>query len=183
MIRRPRWWPEGLWPGTRGAAEPAAGLPGRRRRTGDEAPPAESFLRAVVAAFGAEGASVYRLDRAAGAWVPELRAGEAPGDGETGELRAAGHPLTWCLREDLLLQVSSDELLGRRVAGWSLAGPVPGGDRALLLTFRGSPPAGAREGLRAAVEHLAALHAAGLVGGERQGAPGGEPIDGSGGRP
>lgn len=171
MIPRPRWWPEALWPGTGGTGEPAPGLPERRRRAGEGSPPAETFLRAVVAAFGARGASVYRLDRASGAWVPEHRAGEGPGDGARGELRAAGHPLTWCLREDLLLQVSSDELLGRRVAGWSLAGPVPGGERALLLTFRGSPPAGAREGLRAAVEHLAALDAAGLVGGEKR--PGG----------
>lgn len=167
-MRRPSWWPVELWPGGGRAPGRAADLPERRGRAVGTAPPAGTFLRAVVAASGAEGASLYRLDRGEGAWIPELRAGELPEAGKS-PLSAAGHPLTWCLREDLLVQVSSDELLGGRAPGWSLAGPVPGGERALVMTFGGSPPAGAREGLRAALDHLAALEGAGLL--DRAGAP------------
>lgn len=162
-LQRPGWWPPGLWPGGPRRPDPPGGLPERPRATavGDAEPPA-SFLEAIRAAFGAGGVALYRLDRDGAAWILERRVGgdEAP---PPGELAAAGHPLTWCLREDLLVQVTSDELLGGRAPGWSLAGAVPEADRALVVSFRGSPPAGAREGLEAAVEHLADLARAGVL--------------------
>lgn len=161
-LRRPGWWPAALWPaGDR--PEPPGGLP-ERPRAGErgEARPVDSFLRAVTAAFGAEGASVYRLERERSSWVVERRVGEPP-EGSSDELAAAGHPLTWCLREELSIQSETAELLGGRSGGWALAGAVPGADRALVVCFGGSPPTGAREGLEAAVDHLAALHASDLL--------------------
>lgn len=161
-LRRPGWWPGSLWPGG-GRPEPPGGLPeASRGREGGDVRPVDSFLAAVVAAFGAEGASVYRLDRERSSWVLERRAGEPPA-GSTDELAAAGHPLTWCLREELSMQSETSELLGGRSSGWALAGSVPGADRALVVSFGGSPPTGARRGLEAAVEHLAALHDAGVL--------------------
>lgn len=156
---RPAWWPGALWPGE-SRPEPPGGLPERSPRPEDgEERPVDSFLRVVTASFGARGASVYRLDRDRSVWVVDRRVG-APPNGSSDELAAAGHPLTWCLREELSMQSEADELLGGRSGGWALAGAVPGADRALVICFGGSPPSGARKGLEAAVEHLAALHEA-----------------------
>lgn len=160
--RRPGWWPAALWPGD-DPPEPPGGLPERPgRREDGEVRPVDSFLRAVTAAFGAEGASVYRLDRERASWVVERRVGDPPA-GSSDEIAAAGHPLTWCLREELSMQSEAAELLGGGSGGWALAGAVPGADRALVVCFGGSPPTGARQGLEAAVEHLAALHEAGAL--------------------
>lgn len=155
--RRPGWWPRALWPGAKRPGEPPGGLPDRPSPRGEESSaPEESFLELVVAAFGARGASVYRLERERAVWVLERRAGEpAP---SSDELSAAGHPLTWCLREGVLMQVEAGDLLDPRASGWALAGAAPPADRALVVQFAGSPPSGAREGLQAAVRHLSALH-------------------------
>lgn len=163
MIRRPPWWPEALWPrvadrsdGERADLPPPA--PGRR----DDLRPVDSFLRTLTTAFGADGAILFRLDRGDAEWRRERSYG-----GETAPaadaFRAEGHPLTWALREGLVLQVASEELFGARVPGWSVTGPVRSADRVLVLTFRGSPPTGARDGVRPALEHLGQLHGAGLL--------------------
>jgi hypothetical protein len=121
----------------------------------------ESFLRTLTSAFGAEAAALYRLDREEGEWREDRRSG---GEGRAADgLRAAGHPLTWALREELVLQVASADLFGGRATGWSVAGPVRSADRVLVLSFGGSPPGGAREGLRPALAHLEQLHGAGLL--------------------
>lgn len=156
---RPRWWPRSLWPGT-SRPEPPGELPAAPPgREGEGPAPIVSFLRALTAAFGAEAASVHRLERDRSTWVLEHRVGEET-SAPVEELGAAGHPLTWCLREELLIQSEAEELLGVRASGWALAGAVPGADRALVLFFGGPPPSGARKGLEAAVEHVSALHEA-----------------------
>lgn len=161
--RRPDWWPPGLWPGGGRRRESPGRLPERTPGAGDgPSSPDASFLELVRAAFGARSAAVFRLEREQSAWVLDGRVGE-PGGGPPQRFGAAGHPLTWCLREELVVQVETAELLGGRTGGWTLAGPVPGADRALLVIFEGSPPTGARSAVRAALRHLASLHEAGVV--------------------
>lgn len=162
MIRRPEWWPPALWPG---GSDPEgtptqARLPDRRGREGGAEDPTATFLEAMTALSGAEEAVLYRLDRTTDAWRVEKRTEGEAGVGEE-EIRAAGHPLTWCLREELVVQVDVGELLGGRRGGWALAGPVAGRERALVLVFRRSPPPGSRPGFQAALRHLEALAASG----------------------
>lgn len=130
-------------------------VPGRDRRS---APPA-SFLLTLREAFGAERASLLRLDRERGTWTVEREElGPEGGDGTDEELEARGHPLTWCVREELTVQVPAGDLTGDRGReGWALVGPVPGSLRALVLVFHGAPPSGARRAMRPALDHLAAL--------------------------
>lgn len=169
-MRRPSWWPRPWpWPGSRDAAgdRPGPGLPPAASH-GQLGNPAATFLSTLATAFGAEVAVVYRLDRGRETWVPERAATDGTVDVEAPrELPARGHPLTWCLREELVAQLPRGELAGdRRAGGWTLAGPVPGGDRVLVLAFGGSPPAGARRAVDAARRHVAALQAAGVLGPE-----------------
>ena len=120
------------------------------------ADPPASFLRLLVAAFGAERAVVYRRTRDGESWIPERR---SPRDASAlRSLDARGHPLTWCARERLIAQIPTAELPdGPGEASWLLAGGLPGGDRVLVLAFAGAPPTAARRAMEAAVEHLASL--------------------------
>lgn len=166
-MRRPAWWPRSWpWPGGREApgGRPGPGLP-RTTSRGPAGDPAATFLRTLAAAFGAELAVVYRLDRGRETWVPEHASTGGDGGGEAPpELPARGHPLSWCLREELVAQLPREELAGdRRAGGWILAGPVRGSERVLVLLFGGSPPAGARRAVDAARSHVAALEASGVL--------------------
>lgn len=166
-MKRPSWWPRSWpWPGdVRSAGDrPGTGLPPARGRSSD-AEPSETFLRTLATAFGAEQAVLYRLHRGREAWLVERSAPGGNGAAEPpGELPARGHPLSWCLREELVAQLPRGELAGdRRTGGWTLAGPVPGSDRVLVLIFGGSPPSGARRAVDAAREHVAALEASGVL--------------------
>lgn len=166
-MTRPAWWPRSWpWPASpeEGGDEPGPGLPPAASRdgTGD---PAATFLRTLAVAFGAERATLYRLNRGREAWELEDSADGGNGDREPPRpLPARGHPLSWCLREELVAQLPRGELAGdRRAGGWSLAGPVPGSDRVLVMVFGGSPPAGARRALDSARKHVAALEVAGVL--------------------
>lgn len=172
-MKRPSWWRRSWpWPGGReGGERPGgAGLPPAASGGGTD-DPSTTFLRAMVAAFGAERGVLYRLDRDRECWVPERAAGEEEGRADPPpELAARGHPLSWCLREELVAQLPRGELAGdRRAGGWALAGPVPGSDRVLLLLFGGSPPGAARRAVEAARRHLASLEAAGVLEGGSSG--------------
>lgn len=168
-LKRPGWWPRPWpWPGPGGEPgdPPGPGLPpAARRRTGTAEDPAATFLRTLSTAFGAERTVLYRLDRDREAWVPERwSAGDRGPSAPPDETAAAGHPLSWCLREELVAQIPREEMAGdRRGAGWALAGPVPGSDRMLVMAFGGSPPAGARRAVDAARRHVAALEARGVL--------------------
>lgn len=175
-MKRPAWWPRSWpWPGSgRGGADrPGPGLPPVTSRVPAE-DPSGTFLHMLATAFGAERAVLYRLDRTRETWVPERSAAGGNGEGEASrELAARGHPLSWCLREQLVAQLPRGELAGdRRAGGWTLAGPVPGSDRVLVLVFGGSPPAGARRAVHAARKHVAALEASGVL--DREPPGGGE---------
>lgn len=157
-MRRPSWWPRGwAWPG----GEPST----RAGRLPDPAPGGRAgardatFLTTLLEAFGAERAALLSLDRERGAWRVERSAtGPEARPAEEAELPAPGHPLTWCLREDLVVQVPVDELTPDRSGdGWALAGPVPGTSRVLVVVFHGAPPARARRAMRSALAHLAGL--------------------------
>lgn len=165
-MRRPEWWPAALWPGEADGRRDADAVPGglpapRSPDAGKE--PAGTFLDALVALYGAEAATLYRLERPDRTWTAERWAPDGAGEGARGPFPAAGHPLTWCLREELQLQVSVGDLFDTRASGWALVGPVQGSDRVLVVTFRAGPPSGARGGLGAALGHLEALDAAGLL--------------------
>ena len=173
-MRRPGWWPAGLWPSSRPsrsperAGEAVAARPRRApARAGEERaePPAASFLRSLVVMLSASRAALWVYGREEGTWTLERQAAEEDGgDGGSAAVPADGHPLTWALREGLVLQVPSERLGGTsRGAGWTLLGPVPGSRRALALEFPGSPPATARKGLSAALEHLSDLERAGYL--------------------
>jgi len=174
-----------MWPGRSRARPGSAGapeLPDRGRRP-DPPEPLESFLRTLRLAFGAERAVVFRLDRERDRW---RAARESPADGVRPLARRSiptgGHPLTWCLREELVVQVETADLFGKSEGvGWTLAGAVPGRDRSLLVSFTGSPPVPARRTMRTALRHLEALLDL-SPGGDSLAAAGGEPFDPTGGR-
>lgn len=159
-MKRPDWWPGAWkWPGE-GAPVPAARRveptrtgPVLTSRSGD---PIGTFLRVLVSGFGAERAVLYRMDRQADRWTP-VRG--ASGDADAARpFRVRGHPLTWCARERLVVQIPTADLPDAPAGvSWLLAGGLPGGDRVLVLAFAGAPPTAARRMMEAAVEHLAAL--------------------------
>lgn len=159
-MRRPDWWPGPWpWPGSEAPEAVASSTDGPRRATTTGSlpvDPSDSFLRVLVAAFGAERAVVYRRAREGDRWVPERR---TPQDASS--LRAPdarGHPLTWCARERLVAQIPTRDLPGApEGATWLLAGGMPGGERVLVLAFVGAPPTAARRAMEAAVEHLSSL--------------------------
>lgn len=161
-MSRPAWWPSS-WPWPGGGSSPgAARVPDRARpagRTREPAGPGASFLATLVEALGAQHAVLFGLDREAGTWRAErAAAGPDARSRDGGELSAAGHPFTWCLREDLVAQVPVSEITADRSGeGWALAGPVPGTSRVLVLAFHGPPPTRARRAMRPALDHLATL--------------------------
>jgi hypothetical protein len=129
--------------------------------------PAETFLRTFVTASGADEAALVVLDPGESTWKVEAYVGEEGSrmDARDRRARAVGHPLTWCMREELMVQLSADELMpGHESGGWALAGCVPGATRLLVVSFGASPPIGAREALEAALAHLGSLHQEGLLG-------------------
>ncbi|HKK07497.1 MAG TPA: hypothetical protein VKA44_01285 [Gemmatimonadota bacterium] len=175
-MRRPGWWPASLWPASGGrtrteppeaASRGASTLrapPGQRPEAGP-APPGRSFLETLVVLLGASRAALWVYGREEGAWTLEREAA-APGvdGGGAAAVPAEGHPLTWALREGLLLQVTSERLGDlSRAPGWTVLGAVPGSRRALTLEFPGSPPAAARKGVESALAHLADLERAGYL--------------------
>lgn len=183
-MRRPRWWPPSLWPspGSPGSEVTTVGAAGGAAVARQGRSPAETFLRTFVTASGADGAALVVLDPGESTWKVEAYVGEEGSgvDARDRRARAVGHPLTWCLREELMVQLSADELMpGHEGGGWALAGSVPGGDRVLVVRFGSSPPIGAREALESALAHLGSLEQEGLLG-----SSGGElePLSGSPGR-
>lgn len=183
-MRRPKWWPPSLWPspGPSGSEVTTVGAAGGSAVTRGGGSPAETFLRTFVTASGADEAALVGLDPRESTWKVEACVGEEGSrvDALDRRARAVGHPLTWCLREELMVQLSADALMpGHEGGGWALAGSVPGGARVLVVSFGASPPIGAREALEAALAHLGSLEEEGLLGpsrGER------EPLSGSAGR-
>lgn len=183
-MRRPDWWPPSLWPVNRSERVergPTEGTP-RATGSGGEGTPVETFLRAFVVSSGADRAVMVRLDPNEETWTVEAVVDdEGPNPASIGQRTPApGHPLTWCLREDLLVQLRAEELMpGAEGGGWALAGPVPGSRRVLAVRYGAGPPIRAREALGAALAHLAVLEGAGLLDG-----PGGErePLSGPPGR-
>ena len=157
-MKRPGWWPaRWSWPGGDATRETVR-LP-EPRSPGQADAPEATFLAALAEAFGARRATLLRLDRERGAWVVERDVVGPDGDAAgASEMSAAGHPLTWCVREELIVQVPAGELSGDRADdGWALAGPAPGGSRVLVVRFHGAPPSRARRAMRPALEHLGAL--------------------------
>lgn len=160
-MRRPHWWPGRWWPG--GDEDATAGpsvtpAPARRSRSaGGDA--AETFLWTLLEAFGSEGVALLGLDEEADRWVVIRKAvREKSAGGPSSELHAPGHPLTWCLREELIVQMPPDRVQGLdSPGGWCLAGPVPGNRCVLLWWFPGPPGPHARRALRPALEHLSLL--------------------------
>lgn len=183
-MRRPRWWPQSLWPspGPPGSELTTLGAAGDSAVARDDRSLAETFLRTFVTASGADGAALVVLDPGESTWKVEAYVGGEGFrvDARDRRARAVGHPLTWCLREELMVQLSADELMpGHESGGWALAGSIQGGARVLVVSFGSSPPIGAREALEAALAHLASLEQEGLLGpsgGER------EPLSGSAGK-
>lgn len=161
-MSRPGWWPSG-WPWPGGKASPGtARVPDRSRpveRSGASEDPDASFLVTLIEALGAQRAVLFALDREEGVWRAERSAsGPDAGPRDRDGLSAAGHPFTWCLREDLVVQVPVSELTADRSGeGWALAGPVRGTSRVLVLAFHGPPPSRARRAMRPALDHLASL--------------------------
>lgn len=175
-MRRPGWWPEALWPASgrrprgdlseeptrHGASLRAPSAPGAET---SPSPPGRSFLEALVVVLGASRAALWVYGREEGTWTLEREAAEPGAEaGGVDAVPAEGHPLTWALREGLLLQVSSEQLGDlSRTPGWIVLGAVPGSRRALTLEFPGSPPAAARKGVESALAHLADLERAGYL--------------------
>ncbi len=160
-MKRPEWWPDGWkWPG-RGVeerpserAETTAARHSMRSSRAEDS--TASFLAVLTSAFGAEHASLYHLDRAGEYWRRE-RSDPDEAMAPT-SIRAKGHPLTWCARERLVVQIPASELReGPAGVSWLLAGGLPGGGRVLVLAFAGAPPTAARRAMGAAVEHLSSL--------------------------
>lgn len=160
-VKRPEWWPDGWkWPG-RGVeerpserAETTAARHSMRSSRAEDS--TASFLAVLTSAFGAEHASLYHLDRAGEYWRRE-RSDPDEAMAPT-SIRAKGHPLTWCARERLVVQIPASELReGPAGVSWLLAGGLPGGGRVLVLAFAGAPPTAARRAMGAAVEHLSSL--------------------------
>lgn len=144
--------------------------------------PVETFLRAFALCSGAERAAVLRLDPDEESWTVETVVGAdgATREGAGRRSRAAGHPLTWCLREELLVQLRAEELMpGFDDGGWALAGPVPDSSRVMVVCYGAGPPIGARDALGAALTHLGTLEEAGL---RNRAVREGEPWRGSMGR-
>lgn len=165
-MRRPGWWPKRwAWPWTE-PVPASSKLPKRSSPVG-QGEPTVTFLTALLEAFGAERASLLTLDRDREAWVVEREAVGPDGSPSSGGGDpAAGHPLTWCLREELVVQVPAGELNADRTGeGWALAGPIPGAGRVLVIVFHGAPPARARRAMRPALDHLGALEEAGAEAG------------------
>lgn len=183
-MRRPDWWPPSLWPDRANDPPQVGPGGGSSHRAGDPSggTPVESFLGAFAVSSGAERAVLLRLDEADGSWIVET---VVRGDGNVGEgagrrTAAAGHPLTWCLREELLVQLRANELVpAYEGGGWALAGPVPGGSRVMAVAYGASPPVRAREALGAALTHLGRLEEASLLPGSEGDR---EPLPGSTGR-
>ena len=127
-MRRPDWWPPSLWPANR--SEPGEGVPSggtpRAPGSGGKATPVETFLSAFVVSSGADRAVVLGLDPSEERWTVETAVDEeGPAPASTGQrTSAAGHPLTWCLREDLLVQLRAEELMPGSEGG-GLSTPRP----------------------------------------------------------
>jgi hypothetical protein len=173
-VARPAWWPARLWPSAARETSGDVGVPGLSlperapaRAGGERArrAPAESFLRTLVEGLSSGRASIWVYHREGATWELECEVGATDWPrSERGAVSAGGHPFTWALREGLILQVPSEKLGSVGVeGGWTLLGVVPGSRRALTLEFAGSPPAGARRGLEAALAHLADLESAGYL--------------------
>lgn len=167
-MKRPDWWPHGWkWPGD-AASGPEVRPVAPAAAVGSATAGAEdllgSFLRVLTVSFGAEHAVLYRLDRERDRWTPERSApAEAAGPGA---LRVRGHPITWCARERLVVQIPTADLPDPPAGvSWLLAGGLRGGEKVLVLAFAGAPPGAARRAMGAAVEHLWSLSLAEESGG------------------
>lgn len=166
-MRRPDWWPRPLWPGEQSSPvppDPRAGSPGagegagigrRDDRTMEEAP-WPSLLELLLASLGAASGAVWRLEGERWTVLAE-RARPGWSSAERRERSARGHPFTWSLREDLILQTPADRIAGDGREGWSLLVPVPRGRRLLELWFPSAPGPSVREATAAIQGHLAWL--------------------------
>jgi len=175
-VRRPAWWPEALWPASGSGPRPGSAdetppsraplrAPAPASGGSEPVPPGRSFLRALVVLLSASRAALWVYGREEGTWTLEREAAEDDGAGPgAAAVAAEGHPLTWALREGLLLQVPSERLGDlARAPGWTVLGPVPGSRRVLTLEFPGSPPPAARKGVESALAHLADLERSGYL--------------------
>ena len=116
-----------------------------------------TFLEVLVHSMGARRAFVWRLEASGQEWVIEEEV-SAGGSSKNAELPAEGHPFTWSVREDLVLQVLSTELFKGSAEGeWSLVAPLAEWDRLICLTFAGTPGVNARSAVESAVQHLRAI--------------------------
>lgn len=169
-MRRPDWWPRGLWPGgtESDAHSPSRGRTGtaveispppkggpRRGRTGSE-DPWPGLLDLLVEALGAASAAVWRLDEEARRWevaAERRRPGWSGPERTPGSER--GHPFTWAAREELVLQIPAERIREGAREGWALLVPESGGRYLVELWFTSAPGPAVRESASAIRSHLA----------------------------
>lgn len=163
-LRRPPWWPADLWPGgdrPRSRTGPAEGVAsaGPPGEAGDR-PAAregwETFLDAVVSSLQPGRASLWSLGEGGERW---RRAAAAVAEGwkspGVDPFGAAGHPFTWALQEDLVLQVPSERLdPAGELDGWSVVAPVPEMGIVLSLWYSSPPSPAVRKAVPALRSHL-----------------------------
>lgn len=167
-MKRPQWWPPALWPARGG---PAGDREAKMRYRADEPPGVgseaapdsgwESYLDVLVSTLQARRAVLWerRLDR--GRWIPVCQRFGSGWSGNAQEAVASpGHPFTWSLREELLLQLPCHRIQGvGDDEGWIMVIPDPGAGRVLSLWFASPPGPGVRESMSAVRSHLAWLGA------------------------
>ena len=116
-----------------------------------------TFLEVLLHAMGARRAVVWRLDGSGEEWVVEDEV-TAGGPSKIASLASEGHPFTWAVQEDLVLQVLSKELFkGSPEGEWSLVAPVSEWGRLVCISFAGTPGVNARSAVESAVQHLRAI--------------------------
>lgn len=165
-MKRPGWWPAALWPvheGTTGGQ--SAGLPRRTGQPLDAEPKDEtgsgwdSYLDVLVTTLQARRGALWERNVERGRWVPAYQR-FSPGWSGTAQqaVASSGHPFTWSIREELLLQLPCHRIQGVGDGeGWVLVIPDPGSGRVLSLWFGSPPGPGVRESLSAVRAHMAWL--------------------------
>lgn len=166
-MRRPDWWPETLWPGaTEPVASPGPG-PATRTAAGAErerpagagegleagGEPWPSLLDFALEALGAGSGAIWRMEGDGWSVVAE-RSAEGWAQPERSPRPARGHPFTWSVREDLVLQVPAGRVGDDDRNGWTLLVPVGRSRRLLELWFPSAPGPSVREATPALRAHL-----------------------------
>ncbi len=116
-----------------------------------------TFLKVLLRSMGAQRVVLWHLDAVREEWIAEEEVSTG-GPARTDPLPGMGHPFTWSVREDLVLQVLSTDLFkGSPEGEWSLVAPVSEWNRLVSISFPGAPGVNARTALESAVQHLRAI--------------------------